>query len=155
MKNILKLKFKAHVLVNYIFYFLIFIVGFVIGTITKKVNINEIISKFLMIDNVSAAEYIASQDSEYYTEIIDELGTPGLTEEYAYKLFKKINNDKNLNLNFNDFQDIIIANRTINLYQKDYHYCTSFSGSIKNPTCTGQYLYINLSTYNDQVLIMI
>lgn len=147
--KILSFKYKAHKLVNYLFYLIIFVLGFFIGFTTNKINLNEIVNKVLMIDHVSALEIEYYDDSSYYTEIVNKLGSPGITEEYAYKLFEKVNNDKNLNLNFNDFSDIVIADRTTNLYQTNYYFCTSLSGSIKNPTCTGQFLYINLSTYSD------
>lgn len=52
--NILKFKYKAHKFINYIFYVVIFIAGFLLGFSTEKINFSKLISQVLMIDNVSA-----------------------------------------------------------------------------------------------------
>lgn len=52
--SILKYKYKAHKFINYIFYIIVFLVGFLIGFSTEKINFNKLISQVLMIDNVSA-----------------------------------------------------------------------------------------------------
>ena len=52
--NILKYKYKAHKLINYLFYIIIFFIGFGLGFGVKKIDFSKLISQFLMIDNVSA-----------------------------------------------------------------------------------------------------
>lgn len=76
MKEILKMKFKAHRLVNYLFYIIIFFVGFFIGFGAKNLNIKNIISQLMFIDNVEART-IATVN-----------GTP-IDEDYVYSRFKE------------------------------------------------------------------
>lgn len=76
MKEILKMKFKAHRLVNYLFYVIIFFVGFFIGFGAKNLNIKNIISQLMFIDNVEART-IATVN-----------GTP-IDEDYVYSRFKE------------------------------------------------------------------
>lgn len=52
--SILGAKYKAHKFVNIIFYVIVFVFGFLVGIGAKKININTLFSKVLMIDNVNA-----------------------------------------------------------------------------------------------------
>ena len=74
--SILKYKYQAHRLINYIFYIIVFLIGFLLGHSSKEVNINKLISDFLFIDNVSAYE-INIDDHIFVTEsdILDSVNT--------------------------------------------------------------------------------
>ena len=52
--SILKYKYKAHKFINYAFYIVVFIFGFLLGFTTQKIDFNKLVSQFLMIDNASA-----------------------------------------------------------------------------------------------------
>lgn len=52
--SILSYKYKAHKFINYAFYVVVFIVGFLLGFASDKINYNKLINQVLMIDNVSA-----------------------------------------------------------------------------------------------------
>ena len=55
--SILSYKYKAHKFINYAFYVVVFIVGFLLGFASDKINYNKLISQVLMIDNVQAYEF--------------------------------------------------------------------------------------------------
>lgn len=81
--NILKYKYKAHKLVNTLFYIVVFVIGFVLGFGAKKLDFSELISQVLMIDNVSAIE-------------IGTIKGNKINEEFIYN-------------KFNDFEDGFLA----------------------------------------------
>ena len=54
--SILKYKYQAHKFINYIFYIIVFVIGFLFGYGSKEINLNKLISNVLFIDNVSAYE---------------------------------------------------------------------------------------------------
>ena len=64
--KILSLKYKMHRLVNLVFYLAIFIFGFLLGFATDKININELISNFLFIDNVNAEELVCTDGENLF-----------------------------------------------------------------------------------------
>lgn len=64
--KILSLKYKMHRLVNLVFYLAIFIFGFLLGFATEKININELISNFLFIENVNAEELVCTDGENLF-----------------------------------------------------------------------------------------
>lgn len=56
--SILKYKYKAHKLVNILFYAIVFIVGFSLGFTSNKIDFSKLLSQVLMIDSVSAYEIL-------------------------------------------------------------------------------------------------
>ncbi len=68
--NILKYKYKAHKLVNSVFYLIIFLVGFLMGLGVKKINFNKLISNFLMINTVHAYTIDSKNEIEFNEEFI-------------------------------------------------------------------------------------
>ena len=74
MKDILKMKFKAHRLVNYLFYMIIFFIGFFVGFGAKNLNIKNIINQVLFIDNVEA-------------KTMATVNGTAIDEEYIYNRF--------------------------------------------------------------------
>lgn len=97
MKQLFKLKFKMHKLVNIIFYLIIFLIGFLIGLGVKKISFNNVLSRVLMIDNVSAYN-IANNNGIVFNE------------EFIYNQF---------NNNFDDF-DINTYHNIWCTYDKTY-----------------------------------
>ena len=90
MKEILKMKFKAHRLVNYLFYIIIFFVGFFIGFGAKNLNIKNIISQLMFIDNVEARTLATVNgtaiDEDYiYNRFIEKW------ENFDINIYNKIN----------------------------------------------------------------
>lgn len=79
--SILKYKYKAHKLINYVFYVIVFLVGFFIGFGSKEINFSKLISQVLMIDNAKAYTLYSSN-------------TLTIDEEYIYNTFTS---------NFSDF----------------------------------------------------
>ena len=150
--SILKYKYKAHKFINYIFYIIVFLVGFLIGFSTEKINFNKLISQVLMIDNVSAA-------------IIDNYNT--FDEEFIYNSFT-------LNSEFDINEYPYIGCKYYNLSSYPTLYCfalnkddlekatytTGSTGGLRNVTINGlsgyyyfnyrisNSSYVNRSTYN-------
>ena len=54
--SILKYKYKAHKFINYAFYVVVFIAGYLLGFGAEKIDFNKLVSQFLMIDNAKALE---------------------------------------------------------------------------------------------------
>lgn len=52
--KILNLKYKMHKIVNYVFYLIIFIFGFLLGFSAEKIDFSKLISEVLFIDSVNA-----------------------------------------------------------------------------------------------------
>jgi len=73
--SILKYKYKAHKFINYAFYIVVFIFGFLLGFTTQKLDFNKLISQLLMIDSVSAYTITQSDKSK-------------LNEDFIYESFK-------------------------------------------------------------------
>lgn len=113
MKDILKMKFKVHRLVNYLFYIIIFFVGFFIGFGAKNLNIRNIISQLMFIDNVEA-KTLATVDST----VIDE--------DYIYNEFKKLWSDFNIKTYNNIYCELSETNNKYRLL------CRAFTDSTKN-----------------------
>lgn len=85
--NILKYKYKAHKLVNTLFYVAVFGIGFILGFGTNKIDFNKLVSQVLMIDNVSALEIITIGDYNITDEFIYNTFNDyedGFLEEYPY-----------------------------------------------------------------------
>ena len=77
--SILQAKYKAHRLVNSIFYIIIFFIGFLIGIGAKNIDFSKLASNILFIDNVSASES---------DNVFIKLGDLEITNNYIYsKLF--------------------------------------------------------------------
>lgn len=74
--SILKYKYKAHKFVNYVFYVIVFLVGFFIGFGSKEINFSKLISQVLMIDNAQALD-------------IGTIGNYEITDEFIYNEFAK------------------------------------------------------------------
>lgn len=65
--SILQYKYKAHRLVNTLFYVIVFAIGFVLGFGAKEIDFSKLISNVLMIDTVNAYNIVEKNDF-----IIDE-----------------------------------------------------------------------------------
>lgn len=72
--SILKYKYKAHKLINTLFYVVVFGIGFVLGFGTNKIDFNKLVSQVLMIDYVSALD-------------IGTVGDYKITDEFIYNKF--------------------------------------------------------------------
>lgn len=66
--SILKLKYKAHRLINIIFYIIIFLLGVFIGYGSKSLKIKDILPNILMIDNVQAYNITSTINENYIVE---------------------------------------------------------------------------------------
>lgn len=148
--KILNLKFKAHRLINYIFYLIVFILGFLLGggNISNLGNISDI----LLIDNVKALEEeftYTDTDGSYYKDIKSDLSLKDMTkEEYIMNLFKKVNEDYSLELNFYDYENVIVKYYNKNYLDVGYYYSTSsWNGEVNHPSLSenSSYLYISIS----------
>lgn len=81
--SILKYKYQAHKIINYVFYLIVFVIGFLLGFGAKKIDFNNLIGQVLMIENVQAytlferttGSYPITIDENYLMEkitLIDE-----------------------------------------------------------------------------------
>lgn len=67
-------KYKAHRFVNYIFYIIVFLLGFFVGTGLKKLNFNNIFN-FLLIDDVNAYSFTVGSNTITEEWIVDKLSS--------------------------------------------------------------------------------
>lgn len=74
--GVLSLKYKAHKMVNVIFYLVVFLIGFVVGLGIKKIDFNKLVSQVLMIDSVQAYTIEIQNNVEF-------------NEEFIYNAFQK------------------------------------------------------------------
>lgn len=123
--GILKYKYKAHRFVNYIFYIIVFLIGFCIGFFTKEINLSKLISNVLMIQNVSALDKTTLNEDIIYGKFME-----------AFSDFN-INDYPNINCytNSNDSNSLIICvaidNETLgNLYLGDIYAESSYLAEI-------------------------
>lgn len=103
--NILKYKYKAHKLVNLIFYFIVFFAGFILGFVSNKIDIKKMVSEFLMIDNVSALTEVKSGTITLPSNL-KVTSSNFKNEEYIYKLFNYVVESSELDISFNDFSNV-------------------------------------------------
>lgn len=80
--SILKYKYKAHKLINTLFYIVVFGIGFILGFGAEKIDFNKLVSQVLMIDSVSA------------TTIYTYNGTT-IDEDFIYERFMERSNHIN------------------------------------------------------------
>ena len=66
--SILSYKYKAHKLVNTLFYIVVFGIGFVLGFGAEKIDFNKLVSQVLMIDNAKAYNITSTIDEDYIVE---------------------------------------------------------------------------------------
>lgn len=82
-----KLKYQAHKIINYVFYLIVFVIGFLLGFGAKKIDFNNLISDFLFIENVQA-----------YTLFERTTGSYPITIDENYLMEKITLIDKNFDL---------------------------------------------------------
>lgn len=66
--SILSYKYKAHKLVNTLFYVVVFGIGFVLGFGAEKIDFNKLISQVLMIDNAKAYTITTTSSGDVINE---------------------------------------------------------------------------------------
>ena len=66
--GILKYKYKAHKLINTLFYVVVFVIGFVLGFGAEKIDFNKLVSQVLMIDNAKAYTITTTSSGEVINE---------------------------------------------------------------------------------------
>ena len=109
--NILKYKYKAHKLINYAFYLVVFLIGFGIGFGAKKLDFSKVISQFLMIDNVSAITGRRSGNITYTDTSLNMTASNFNDEEYIYKIFNYVVEQAGLDISFSDFSNVFGFNK--------------------------------------------
>lgn len=122
--NILKYKYKAHKLVNLIFYFIVFFTGFILGFVSNKIDIKKMLSEFLMIDNVSALTKVKSGTISISDSSLKVTSSNFKNEEYIYKLFNYVVESVGLDISFNDFSNVFGFNYN-NSSESSYYFSTS------------------------------
>lgn len=117
--NLFKYKYMAHKLVNYIFYIVVFVLGFLFGLGLKRIDFNKIIPKILMIDNVSAT--VLYEDDDLTVDesfILDQFNTvSGFSLEDNLNIACTVRyGDSHLRLNcaaFNNSYDLDLINHPL------------------------------------------
>lgn len=66
--SILKYKYKAHKLINTLFYAVVFGIGFILGFGAEKIDFNKLVSQVLMIDNAKAYTITTTSSGEVINE---------------------------------------------------------------------------------------
>lgn len=129
--NILKCKYEAHRFVNVIFYFVVFAIGFVLGFGANKIDIKNLLSEFLMIDNVSALTEAKSGTITLPSNLKVSKSNFN-SETYIYNLFNYVVDEVGLDISFNDFFNVFGFN-----YQPKYE-----------PTSNTRYYFSNSDWYS-------
>ena len=129
--NILKCKYEAHRFVNVIFYFVVFAIGFVLGFGANKIDIKNLLSEFLMIDNVSALTEVKSGTITLPSNLKVSKSNFN-SETYIYNLFNYVVDEVGLDISFNDFFNVFGFN-----YQPKYE-----------PTANTRYYFSNSDWYS-------
>jgi len=124
--NILKYKYKAHKLVNTLFYLFVFLIGFVVGFAIKTFNFSNLLSNILMIDNVKA--YTLYENSNVKVD-----------EDFVYNGFK----NKFPSLDMEDYPYVTCTLRkNADTFIPEFFHCVMFNENSKNNI-------IQAETYND------
>ena len=115
--NIFSAKYKAHRLVNYIFYIIIFAFGFLIGIGAKKLDFKSIISKVFMIDTVNATTIYTYNNNT-------------VNEDFIYNRFLDIKSD----FSFDVFQYVYCGIYSRNAYSSNPGLaCNAFRSEFLSP----------------------
>ena len=142
----LKAKYKAHKLINVIFYIIVFLIGFYMGIMGQKIGVKELFNKFLFIDNVYAYSYDCnSGDGCFSTPSFGNNGT-WKDVDYIQNMFKFYSDKYNLNVSLSEYR-YLVAYTTVNASTKtvDYFFSrTSFTS--KTELTSSDAIKIN---YND------
>ena len=67
--SILSYKYKAHKLVNTLFYVVVFVIGFLLGFGAEKIDFDKLVSQVLMIDNAKAYTIVNDIDESKMVEM--------------------------------------------------------------------------------------
>lgn len=163
--SILKYKYKAHKLINTLFYVIVFGVGFLLGFGAEKINYNKLISQILMIDNVSALSfeemtwdstidagaYTTRNKSITYSSIsVKPTSTTYYDEDYIYSLFNEVMDLFSLDVSFIDYSNVFTIYYKSGVWNDFYFYFSpsDFSGTYSKLISTGpQFISIHISKY--------
>lgn len=97
--SILQYKYKAHRLVNTLFYVIVFIIGFLLGFTCNKIDFSKLLSQVLMIDNVSAEELnIEFSNLEYIPN-----SSNYNDEKFIFSVLNEFNKNTNYNYSLKDY----------------------------------------------------
>lgn len=110
--SILQYKYKAHRLVNTLFYVIVFVIGFLLGFGAKKIDFNNLLSQVLMIDNVSAYTIYDKDDIK-------------IDERKIYDLFS-LNENFDIEIYSNIICSISYTTSSIPEESGDYLYCFAY-----------------------------
>lgn len=133
--SILKYKYKAHKLINYAFYVVVFVVGFIMGFGAKEINFNKLISQVLMIDSVEATTYTFPVNNSYKVT-----STNYYNEEFLYNFFNYYANETgNLNLSFANYKYVY------SLYNNSTHSRIFYCPSPREITRSDEFYFTDLS----------
>ena len=133
--SILKYKYKAHKFINYAFYVVVFVVGFIMGFGAKEINFNKLISQVLMIDSVEATTYTFPVNNSYKVT-----STNYYNEEFLYNFFNYYANETgNLNLSFANYKYVY------SLYNNSTHSRIFYCPSPREITRSDEFYFTDLS----------
>lgn len=125
--SILQYKYKAHRLVNTLFYIIIFVIGFVLGFGANKIDFNKLISQVLMIDNVQALD---ATRYDCGSNCIELQNLPNIDNYSNYlfieQLFTELNTNLETNFDISDYDHVVIRDLSSSTIQ---HYIYTFSKS--------------------------
>lgn len=178
--SILSYKYKAHKLVNTLFYLIIFAIGFIMGSGVKDTKISNILSNILMIDNVSAYTIDTQGDMKFdedfiYNMFIRKYPTLDFNNPYVFCFKQTDTSDKAVwNCNYfikeqiqyiSSVSDTTVVfpsgvNDNVKVYRASYYFKTgsytyhpTISGGIFNYKSIGVSSFNNFLEYNPNITI--
>ena len=146
--NIFSAKYKAHRLVNYIFYIIVFVFGFLVGLGVKKINFKTILPQILMIDKVDAASYDRYGDKVVSNFSFVPNSTNWFDSQFIYDLFNNVNQVYNTSYDISEYPFIVSFKSS-----GEQYYTFTFSKSVLN--VDGTYMKINSSTSTEYLSIQV
>ncbi|MBQ9072128.1 MAG: hypothetical protein IJY25_03115 [Bacilli bacterium] len=127
--SILQYKYKAHKLVNTLFYVIVFVIGFVLGFGAKEIDFSKLISQVLMIDSVSAYTMYEDENVSIDKQFIENKFIEFFGEEIDFNVHKNYIASKQGNvISFLLLDDNTLNNLYINSkYSNDSRYMIGYN----------------------------
>ena len=127
--SILQYKYKAHRLVNTLFYVIVFIIGFLLGFGAKEIDFSKLLSQVLMIDSASAYTIYENDNVIIDKEFIQNKFIEFFGEEIDFNIHKNYIASKEGNIiTFVLLDDNVVNNLYINSkYSNDSRYMIGYN----------------------------
>lgn len=141
--GILNLKYKAHKMVNLLFYCVFFVIGFVIGFLGNKIDFNKLLNQVLFIDNAYAVTL-----NGFPSDLTVPSKYNFYKEETIFNIFNQMVKYNNLDLDFSNYSNVVASATSTSGYAY-YRYWFSnepilINNNIASPSVGSNYIIIQV-----------